>query len=67
METALRQVPVSGYPVPEGLVQVGNDWVFEEFARGGVTSLGMNDKADDKPASLPQGDEKRRILDLFRN
>ena len=67
METALRQVPVSGYPVPEGLVQVGNDWVFEEFARGGVTSLGMSDKADDKPASLPQGDEKRRILDLFRN
>ena len=67
METALRQVPVSSYPVPEGLVQVGNDWVFEEFARGGVSSLGMGDKADDKPASLPQGDEKRRILDLFRN
>ena len=67
METALRQVPVSSYTVPEGLVQVGNDWVFEEFARGGVSSLGLNDKADDKPASLPQGDEKRRILDLFRN
>jgi penicillin-binding protein 1A len=67
METALRQVPVSEYPVPEGLVRVGNDWVFEEFARSGVTSLGLNDKAEDKPASLPQGDEKRRILDLFRN
>jgi len=67
METALRQVPVSSYPVPEGLVQSGGDWVFEEFARAGVTSLGMNDKADDKPAGLPAGDEKRRILDLFRN
>jgi penicillin-binding protein 1A len=67
METALRQVPVSGYAVPEGLVQVGNDWVFEEFARGGVTSLGMTDKADDKATSPSQGDEKRRILDLFRN
>ena len=67
METALRQVPVSSYAVPEGLVQVGNDWVFEEFARGGVTSLGLSDKAEDKPASSSQGDEKRRILDLFRN
>ena len=67
METALRQVPVSEYPVPEGLVHVGSDWVYEEFARGGVTSLGLGDKADDKPAALPPSDEKRRILDLFRN
>ena len=67
METALRQVPVSEYPVPEGLVHMGNDWVFEEFARNGVSSLGLGDKADDKPAPMPAGDEKRRILDLFRN
>ncbi len=67
MQTALRQVPVSEYTVPEGLVQVGNEWAYEEFARGGVTSLGLGDKGDDKPASLPAGDEKRRILDLFRN
>ena len=67
MDTALRQVPVSEYPVPEGLVRVGSEWVFEEFARGGVSSLGLGDRADDKPAALPAGDEKRRILDLFRN
>jgi penicillin-binding protein 1A len=67
METALRQVPVSEYPVPEGLVQAGGDWAYEEFARAGVTSLGLSDRADDKPAALPPGDEKRRILDLFRN
>ena len=67
METALRQLPVSEYPVPEGLVHVGNEWVFEEFARGGVSSLGLGDRVDDKPAALPAGDEKRRILDLFRN
>jgi len=67
MQTALRQVPVSEYPVPEGVVQVGGDWAFEEFARGGVTSLGLGDKGEDKPAALPQSDEKRRILDLFRN
>ncbi len=67
MQTALRQVPVAEYTVPEGLVQVGNEWAYEEFARGGVTSLGLGDKGDDKPANLPAGDEKRRILDLFRN
>ena len=67
MDTALRGVPVSEYPVPEGLVHVGNEWVFEEFARGGVSSLGLGDRSDDKPAPLPAGDEKRRILDLFRN
>ena len=67
METALRSVPVSEYPVPEGLTQIGGEWVFEEFARAGVTSLGLGDKADDKPASLPASEEKRRILDLFRN
>ncbi len=67
MQTALRQVPVAEYTVPEGLVQVGNEWAYEEFARGGVPSLGLGDKGDDKPANLPAGDEKRRILDLFRN
>ena len=67
METALRSAPVSEYAVPEGLTQVGGEWVFEEFARSGVTSLGLGDKADDKPASLPASEEKRRILDLFRN
>jgi len=67
MQTALRSVPVSEYALPAGLTQVGNDWVFQEFARGGVSSLGLGDKADDKPAPLPAGDEKRRILDLFRN
>ncbi|MFM7025993.1 MAG: penicillin-binding protein 1A [Limnohabitans sp.] len=67
METALRQVPVSEYAVPEGLAHVGNDWIYEEYAHAGVTSLGMGDRVDDKPAALPPSDEKRRILDLFRN
>jgi penicillin-binding protein 1A len=67
MQTALRQVPVSEYTVPEGLVQVGNEWAYEEFARGGVTSLGLGDKGEERQGSLPAGDEKRRILDLFRN
>jgi penicillin-binding protein 1A len=67
METALRGVPVAEYGVPEGLVNVNGEWLFEEYARGGVSSVGLGDKAEDKPASLPPSDEKRRILDLFRN
>jgi penicillin-binding protein 1A len=67
MQTALRQVPVSDYPVPEGVVHVGGDWAFEEFARAGVSTLGLGDKPDEKPAAMPPSDEKRRILDLFRN
>ncbi len=67
METALRGVPVAEYSVPEGLVNVNGEWLFEEYARGGVSSVGLGDRAEDKPASLPPSDEKRRILDLFRN
>ncbi len=73
MEHALKGVPVSQYSAPEGVVNVGGEWYYDEFSRGaGVTSLGLDDKpvapgtkADSQP--LPVADEKRRILDLFRN
>jgi len=53
--------------VPEGVVQVGGEWYFEEFARGaGVTSLGLEDKPSDTPQALPTEDEKRKIMDLFK-
>ena len=69
METALRSIPVGEPPVPEGLVQIGNDWVFEELAKnGGITTLGVGaENTAAKPAALPPGEEKSRILDLFRN
>ena len=66
METALRGVPVAEYTVPQGLVNLGGEWAFEEFGHSGVTSLGLGEKSG-KPAPLPPGDEKSRILDLFRN
>ena len=71
MEHALKGVPVSQYAVPEGVVNSGGEWYYDEFARrAGVTSLGLDDKptgtaGDTQP--LPVADEKRRILDLFRN
>lgn len=88
MNYALRGVPVSEPPVPSGIVNVGGEWYYEEYARGaGVSSVGMQDaaaKATPPPAAnaavpstpgtpgtpitvLPPADEKKRILDLFKN
>ena len=69
MEHALKGVPVAEIPVPEGVLQTGNDWTYDEYAKGkGVSNLGL----DDKPGAgsmqaLPPADEKKKILDLFRN
>ena len=85
MEHALKGVPVSEYPTPEGVVNAGGEWFYEEYARGsGVSSVGLADRppagaAADNPVTrqpVPPGapiqtpspgDERRRILDLFKN
>jgi penicillin-binding protein 1A len=105
METALKGVPVQEPSAPEGVVNVGGEWYFEEFAKGNsVTSIGLEDGVDGKgnnqpaalsggapsivvgtggnnaaatgstqPApvnntqgSLPNSEERRRILDMFK-
>ncbi len=67
METALKGVPVMEPVAPEGITNVGGEWYFEEFIKGdGVTSLKSEDKAD--PAQIaPISDEKKKILELFKN
>lgn len=72
MEHALKNVPVAELPVPEGVVNSGGEWFYNEYVRGsGVSSLGLEEKAAPLGAeptqTLPPTDEKRRILDLFRN
>jgi penicillin-binding protein 1A len=69
METALRGVPVAEPVVPEGLVNVNGDWMFQEFAKeGSVTTLGVGSESSAaKPSAVPPGEERSRILDLFRN
>ena len=65
METALKNMPVMDPIAPEGVVYVNGEWYFDEYARGGgVTSLGLG---NERGGSLPEPDEKKRILDLFRN
>ena len=99
MDTALKGVPVMEPTAPEGVVNVGGEWYYEEYARGGgVSNLGgtsvdsgTTTPAPGIPASpgaprapedksllnsdgLPPnrapaapGDERKSILDLFRN
>ena len=81
MASVLRGVPVSEPRVPEGIVNVSGEWYYEEYARGsGVTSVGMQDHTTNaaqhpdtpgEPAApitvLPPADERKRILDLFKN
>ena len=63
MKYALNGVPVEQYPVPEGVVNVGDEWFYEEYTKGaGVASLGL----DDKLPTAPNEEERNSILDLFR-
>jgi penicillin-binding protein 1A len=83
MSEALKGVPVTEVPAPSGVIYAGNDWFYEEYGPGrGVRGLGLNDpwpgseaagqnastdsEGDSaKPGS--EGDDRRSILDLFRN
>jgi penicillin-binding protein 1A len=83
METALKSTPVTEIPVPAGVVNVAGEWFYDEFARGaGVSSLGIEGRPSGLPVDasnpplpgaappvqvMPAADERRRILDLFKN
>ncbi len=70
MEHALKGVPVQEPPTPEGVVNLGGEWYYEEYAKGGgVRSLGLESDPESAPAvqPLPPSDEKKRIMDLFKN
>lgn len=68
MAQALKNVPVMEPSVPEGVVNVNNEWYYDEFAKGaGVSGLGLEEKPDATPLPLPPADEKKKILDLFKN
>ena len=66
METALKNVPVMEPEPPEGIVHLNNEWYFEEFAKNaGVGAVGSGSAGIRQP--LPAADEKKSILDLFKN
>ena len=64
MSTVLKGVPVQEPAPPEGVVNIGGEWFYEEYARGaGVSSVGLEEKAPTGPSE----EERNSILDLFRN
>ena len=71
MERALKGVPVMEPTVPSGVVNVGGEWFYEEYARNaGVSSVGVEDRSVSPavaPQAPPPSEERSRILDLFRN
>jgi penicillin-binding protein 1A len=68
METALRNLPITEPAPAEGLVQVGDEWFYSEFSgNNAISSLsGNSDNSGQADAIQPQ-EERKRILDLFRN
>ena len=78
METALKGVPVADLTTtpPSGLVNVGGEWYFDDYAPGrGVATLGL-EQAPVQPvealtgapvSASPPPEERSKILDLFRN
>ena len=72
MEQALKGVPVMETTVPPGVVNVGGEWFYEEFARNaGVAKVGQENQSSAPSTLAPQAppppEERGRILDLFRN
>jgi penicillin-binding protein 1A len=68
MGYALRGVPVSEYTPPDGLINAG-DWRYIEFGPGqGIAAIGLDDPVNPPgAASAPNTEERKGILDLFRN
>ncbi len=65
MQYALRGVPVAEIEPPEGLIYANGDWSFDEYS----SSRGVGVLAEDQTTAPPPAspDEKRSILDLFKN
>lgn len=63
MSQTLKGVPVDDPKVPGGLLYLGGEWYYEEYAHNsGVSSLGL----DDKLPTAPSEEERKSILDLFK-
>ncbi|MBT9550226.1 MAG: penicillin-binding protein 1A [Hydrogenophaga sp.] len=83
MTEALKGVPVEELTAPPGVIHVGNEWYYEEFGPGrGVRGLGLNDPwpgaqtneaetaapvVGEGAGPAPESEDRRSILDLFRN
>ena len=63
MRTSLKGTPVEEPAVPDGVINIGGEWYYEEYTPGtGVRELSGEDPHAPAPANE---DEKRSIMDLF--
>ena len=63
MAQAIKGVPIEEPSAPEGVVNLGGEWYYNEYAQGsGISSLGL----DDKLPIAPSEEEKKGILDMFK-
>jgi penicillin-binding protein 1A len=75
MEHALKNTPVAELRAPEGVVQLGGEWFYDEYTKDtGVASLGLDDplpaKEGEEQTAAPQPaatNDKSTILDLFKS
>lgn len=59
----LKGVPQQDASAPPGVVNLGGEWYYEEYARGGgVSAVGL----EERPPAGPSEEERNSILDLFR-
>lgn len=69
MRQALVDVPVAEPVVPAGVVNINGEWFYEQFTdTTGITTLGVESEGQTPQfIPLPFQEEKKRILDLFKN
>ena len=63
MNHALKGVPVQEIAAPEGVVEEGGSWRFQDY---GGSSVVQGVGLDDAVPAAPTSDERNSILDLFR-
>ena len=68
MGVALRNAPIEEPVPPEGVVNIGGEWFYEEYTSGtGVRGVGprLRRRLRSRPAPASSEEEKKGILDLF--
>ena len=69
MSSALKGVPVTEPDVPAGVVNIDGEWFYDEYTNTtGITTLGVESEGiAPQVIPMPYEEEKKKILDLFRN
>ena len=69
MSSALKGVPVTEPDVPAGVVNIDGEWFYDAYTNTtGITTLGVESEGNaPQVIPMPYEEEKKKILDLFKN